>query len=461
VSNEEQTSKAKEEQREQLAVGSLEKTIEPLEKYGGFKILKNTIRTFSSKGKQRAGVDNLDPEKRARKDIFYKDPHWSQARKELKNRLQLWKDLLSDSQDFEQLLSKSIERSNRISTLIDKNLKIASKTVRNLETSYRTLASFYTNSEKSKGAKVENVDIINVSLEQLKDKDNPIFLSAVSDQFNSHYNRLDLMNNYSLLVVPGWLGSAQDVDRLAEVASRHKVMFVTDFIDVDGVEDALTMLESYQLQSADLHKAYTCMTCNYLVGRPGTEGIDEEIYIPGSSALAGLMAANPLQQPQAGVTHGRLKEVSGVKFPIKHTELGDLNELGIIPMTFEFGKALAFGTSTLFNGDEVGYKNYSVMRTHDYIIKTIKDLFNRYTFRLIDFDLKKDIRSKLNKFFESNKGSGKLINKYEIKDLEVIDDDKLRINIDVQYWYPARVLEINLKGLEGTNTKEWDDHATD
>jgi hypothetical protein len=448
-------------QKEQVTLGSLEKTLEPLEKYGGFKILKNTISTFSSKGKQRAGVDNLDPEKRARKDIFYKDPHWAKARNELKTRLQLWKGLLSEAKDFDQLLGKSVERANTLSELRSKNLKIASESIRDLETSYRTLASFFTNAEKSKGAKVDNIDLVNVSLEQLKDKDNPIFLTAISEQFNLHYNRLDLMNNYSLLVVPGWLGSAQDVDRLAEVAARHKIMFVTDFIDVDSAEDALTMLDSYQLQSADLHKAYTCMTCNYLVGRPGTEDIDQEIYIPGSCALAGLMAANPLQQPQAGVTHGRLKEIGGVKFPVKHTELGELNELGIVPMTFEFGKAIAFGTSTLFNGDEPGYKNYSVIRTHDFIIKTIKDLFNRYTFRLIDFDLKKDIRSKLNKFFESNKGSGKLINKYEIKDLEVIDDDKLRVNIDVQYWYPARVLEINLKGLEGTNTKEWDDHATD
>ena len=91
-----------------------------------------------------------------------------------------------------------------------KNLKAALASTRKLETSYRTIAQFYKNTEADK---VDNVTILNASLEQLKDLDNPIFIQHAAEELNITTTGLDLRNNYSLMVIPGYLGSNKVVDK--------------------------------------------------------------------------------------------------------------------------------------------------------------------------------------------------------------------------------------------------------
>ena len=305
---------------------------------------------------------------------------------------------------------------------------------------------------------------MNAAPEQLKDRDNPLFLEKIANELEDNYNRLGLMDNYSLLVIPGFLGSAQDVDRYAEVAARCKVMLFTDFIDAESVEDVLDNLEHYQLTGAEEHKAYVCMACNYVAARPGFPEFNEPVmFIPPSSALAGKIYSNATQVATAGNTFGRLKEVDGVKFPIKQTELGDIAEKGMIPITFDFGKAMAFSDFTLFDGDNPGYKKYPVVRTFDSILKSIKDLLARFAFRNIDADLIKDISKQINKFLDANKGSGKLIQDYEIKSLRTDPDevDKVLLELQITPWFAARIFDISLIGREGQNNqKNWEEKVS-
>jgi hypothetical protein len=205
------------------------------------------------------------------------------------------------------------------------------------------------------------------------------------------------------------------------------------------------------------------MTCNYIVGRPSYDDLDEPVmYIPGSAALAGKIYANPTQQVSAGVDHGRLREVDGVRFPLKQTELGSLADQGVIPMTHDFGKTMAFGDSTLFQGDNPGFKKYSVIRTFDFISKTLKDMLNRYTFKNIDSKMKEAIRKQITNFLDMNKGPNKLIKQFDIKSIEQVDVDKVRLNIHIEPWFPAKLFILNLTGTEGKpgENKSWDEEVS-
>ncbi|RYZ90638.1 MAG: cupin domain-containing protein, partial [Proteobacteria bacterium] len=172
-----------------------------------------------------------------------------------------------------------------------------------LEEAYRSVHLFYKNTESPK---LKNVVILNAAMEQLTDLDEPRFIEFVASELKSKYDRLDLRQNYSLMVVPGYLKSNTVVDKWAKMAYNNKVMLVTDFVNVETPDDALDLFTDANLTSGDPHKANVLMTCNYIVGRgkKAEVGEEEDVYVPGSAALAGKMYCTKLSQPVAGKTYG-------------------------------------------------------------------------------------------------------------------------------------------------------------
>lgn len=444
---------ASEAQHRPAPAKTLAEAAEKLARYGGFDFLKMVIPTFSHNGKQFSGVQWF--EKEAMEKQFLEVEFWKQDRMNLKRRLQLCREILANDADPATIATTLADQKEATGELRKKNLKIAADTIRDLEISWRTLASFFTNAESSKGEKIENITIINATMEQLKDKDSPIFLQKIAEELDANYNNMELVNSYTTLVIPGWLGSVQDVDRFAEVCAKNKVTLVTDFADAESVEDTLTMLEAFNLQSADEYKAHVVMTVNHIVARPPTE-VDEVMYIPASAAVAGRMYETSLAQPIAGVTHGRLKEVAGVKFPIKQSEFGELGKFGVNPITQAFGKVFPMETKTLNNSDEPALKNYSIPRVHDFLIKTIKDMLNRTTFRNLTTRMKQEIKEELIKFFDKMKKET-LIEDYEILSVKKIAVDKIHLKITVDYLFPVRqfIIDLSPRKLDD-NTTEWD-----
>ena len=74
-------------------------------------------------------------------------------------------------------------------------------------------------------------------MEQLTDLDNPRFIDYVGGELKQNYDRLDLRNNYSLMVVPGYLKSNKVVEKWAKMAYANKVMMVTDFENLDKPDE--------------------------------------------------------------------------------------------------------------------------------------------------------------------------------------------------------------------------------
>jgi hypothetical protein len=426
---------------------SLEQQLESFIQYGGFDLLEGAID----------GVQNLNPERKARKNIFLTESSKKAERDTLKKTLQLWADSLSASDNLVDLVNDCSEKSENTDRTLKKNLAIAVEESKELETNYRTISLFYKNTEESK---LKNISIMNAELDQLKDLDNSRFIDNIEEELVNGYDRLDLRQNYSLLVIPGYLGSNKVIEKWAKIAFENKVMLVTDFQHLDGADDVMEMFESANLTGGDTYRSNVMMACNWLVGRGKHDEIDEEedLYLPPSAALAGKVYNTLMSQVTAGKKHGGINEVDGVKFDLKKSEIANLENLGLIPMVNEYGKVMAFSAKTLFNGDNLGLQTYSVVRVFDYITKVLMDFLNRRAFENFNATTKKNILGQIVKFLDSVSGPGKLIEDFEIKRFEQDPNQKDRIFIDVRLkpYFPAKNFLIKMDGQKGDEGNEWD-----
>jgi hypothetical protein len=422
------------------AAPSLEQSTQALLKVGGFDLLETTID----------GASNLNPEKKARKKIFLSEENKKTDRQQLKKRLALWHSLLSEADTVAEAVEKGTQRVEANEQRLTDNLRTAVEATHELEQAYRSVALFFKNTDQDE---VKNISILNADKDQLQDLDNTTFVDAVSDELEQNYDRLDLRDNYSLLVVPGYLGSNKVVDKWAKIAHKNKVMLVTDFEHYDTPEDVIELFEEANLTGAEPHKANVVMAANWLVGRGKIEeiGEEEDMFVPPSSALAGRIYSTLASQVTAGRKHGTLNEVDGVKFPLRKSEISNMEKIGLVPMVNEYGRVMAFSAKTLFNGDNVGLQTYSVVRVFDYVTKVLIDFLNRRAFENWDHNMRMDIQNQIVRFLDGIAGPGKLIEKFSIKKFERDPDQKDRINLDIHMvpYFPAKTFLVSLDGTKG------------
>src|ERR1700733_2208260 len=169
---------------------TLDNSLKQLVKVGGFDLLESAID----------GVQNLNPERKARKKIFLEESSKKGERETLKKILTWWSETLSSSDDLGEILALCQEKSDAEEKALKKNLKAAVGQTRDLERSYRSVALFYKNTESTK---VKNVSVMNAEMDQLKDLDNDRFIEAIHAELVENYDRLALRENYGPLVLPG------------------------------------------------------------------------------------------------------------------------------------------------------------------------------------------------------------------------------------------------------------------
>ena len=426
---------------------SIEKSIEALARYGGFDLLESAIEN----------VQNVNPERKARRNIFLSEANKAKERETLKKTLELWLNVLSDNETITDMVASSEDHKKASEALLTKNLAYAVDATKELEANYRTVALFYKNTEEDK---VKNVTIVNATLEQLKDLDNTRFIDAIHAELTDNYDRLDLKNNYSILVIPGYLGSNAVLEKWAKIAHSNKVMLVTDFQHLDEPDDVMEMFDEANHTGGDVYRSNVLMTCNWLVGRGRFEEIEEadDLFVPPSAALAGKIYKTLMSQVTAGKKFGGINEVEGVKFDLKKSEIANLESLGLIPMVNEYGKVMAFSAKTLFNGDNIGLQTYSVVRVFDYVTKVLMDFLNRRAFENYSSVTRKEIMGQIVRFLDSITGPYKLIEKFEIKRFEqdAIQKDKIHLDIHMTPYFPAKNFLIKMDGQKGDDGNEWD-----
>lgn len=419
--------------------------IDRLKEFGGFSFLENIIDGYS----------NLNPNRKARRNIFLTDEQWEAERKALVRRLGVWLELLRNNDSAEKMRDKAKETAIKAEELLNGNLKAALARTHDLEKAYRTVALFYKNTENDK---VKNITIVNASMEQLRDLDNTVFADYISDELKQNFDRLDLRRNYSLLVVPGYLGSNAILDKWSKIAYENKAFLITDFQDLESPDDVVDIFFNADHTGGDVYKSNTIMTCNWLLGRPKEESVGEEenLYVPPSAALAGKIYATLMSQVVAGKKFGGLNEVESVRFDLKKSEISELERMGLVPMVNEYSKVMAFSAKTLFNGDNLGLQTYSVVRVFDYITKVLFDFLNRRAFEKWDTRTEADLRAQIVKFLDSVMGPNKLIERFKVVKIEQDPKQKDQVLLDIHItpFFPAKSFVIQLAGHKGDGPEE-------
>ena len=430
----------------------LQKSLSGLDKFGGFQLLKGLIK----------GVENMDPRRKAIKNVFLNDSAYEDARNRLKNELSLWVEILeSGGKDPMEIVDSCKEECQKAERNLSENLLCIHDKIRNLETTYRSLDAFFANAGQGK---VDCITLMNVNKEELGDRDSED-AQAVRDELERYFDRLNLKNNYSMLVVPGYLGDAETVRMWAQTAYRNKVIMLTDFKDSMNFEMLKEELDDASLQGTDPYLGNIVMTVNYILGRKKSElaGEDEDLYIPASGALAGRMSNTEetvIAQAAAGKRYGTLDNVKGARMDLRKSEIAALIDLGVIPMVEEDGRTMAFSNHTLYNGASKGLQEYSIVRVFDWIGKVFENYCNDHAMEIWTPAIKSEITQDIHSFLSDYKGPGGIIEKYT--NLKVDQDPKTKdisINVEITPYFAAQNFFIELTGRNTAAGVDWEQNT--
>lgn len=430
----------------------LQSSLSGLDKFGGFQLLKGLIK----------GVENMDPRRKAIKNVFLNDSAYEDARNRLKNELSLWVEILeAGGKDPMEIIESCKDKCQKAERNLSENLWSIHDEIRTLETTYRSLDSFFANAGQGK---VDCITLMNVNKEELGDNDSEDTL-AIRDELERYFDRLNLKNNYSMLVVPGYLGDAETVRMWAQTAYRNKVIMLTDFKDSMNFEMLKEELDDASLQGTEPYLGNIVMTANYILGRKKSElaGEDDDLYIPASGALAGRMSNTEeivIAQAAAGKRYGTLDNVKGARMDLRKSEIASLIDLGVIPMVEEDGRTMAFSNHTLYNGASKGLQEYSIVRVFDWIGKVFENYCNDHAMEIWTPAIKSEITQDIHNFLSDYKGPGGIIEKYT--NLKVDQDTKTKditINVEITPYFAAQNFFIELTGRNTAAGVDWEQNT--
>jgi hypothetical protein len=438
-----------EKQQTQQEAASLQESLDGLNKFGGFQLLKGLIK----------GVENMDPRRKAIKNIFLSDSAYADNRKKLKNELELWVSILDgEATDPMAIIDSCKAKCQKAEQCLSNNLFASHDELHKLEVTYRALDSFFANAGQGK---IDCLTLMNVNKEELEYHDSEDTL-AIRDELERYYDRLSLKNNYSLLIVPGYLGDANTIRMWADTAYRNKVMMLTDFKDSQNFSMLKDELDDANMQGQDAKLANVVMTCNYILGRKKSElaGEDDDLYLPASAALAGRMTNTDeivIAQGAAGKKYGTLSNVKGARLDLRKSEIAALIDQGVIPMVEEDGRTMAFSNRSLYNGATIGLQEYPIVRVFDWIGKVFQNFFNDEAFINWNSSVKAELQQAVHDFLSDYKGPGKLIENYNLKGINQDPKTKdIKIEVELKPFFAAKNFFIELTGHNGQAGVEWD-----
>ena len=410
-----------------------------LASFGGF----NAIRGFLP------DADNLNPARKAAKNVFLTDKRFADKRAALKEDIKGWLALLDEGHNTATEFADSCKAKEETYTeVLKQGITDALYATQNLERSYRELDSFFKTANTDK---VKNLRVINVFKEDIADPDSG-FAGEVENLLRNGFDRLSLKDCYSLVCVPG--NVFQDKVTLlqwAKMAFKYKVMLITDHADEYSFDDLQANTEMYKDSDAELQNVI--MTANWIVGRESEKmSADEEdsraFYIAPSAALCGKLydeTAN-MAQGAGGKKYGTLDGVKGVKLDLLKSEIAALMDNQVIPMVYSEGRVMAFNNTTLYNGDNTAMKEYPIVRVFDWVKKVLMNFVHEVALENWDpYNSPKNLKAKIQAFLNDFKGYGNLFQNYEIKE-PTQDPVTKRITCDISLtpFYAAKNFVIKV-----------------
>lgn len=432
-------------------------------------LLNNKTGGYTAIASSVKGAEKLDPAKAATRNMFLNEDTYADARRRLRNRLSAWRDLLTRFDNAADMAEASRDNAQKSGALLLNNLREVVKAGKNLERAYRNADLFFKNAGKTA---VRNLTLMNAAPEQLRDLSSTDFIHAVRDELTAGFDKLDLRNNYSLLVVPGYLGSKTAVNYWAEFAHKNKVFLITDYRNFDSATEAYEAFCDENLATADAPLSNVIMTCNYLLGRKAYReeqlngeneqpkdwrenlGETDALWIGAAGALAGRIYRLNMAQVAAGKKWGKFQGVQTTRFEISKSQISDMVKANMVPLVFEWKQVSAFSDRTLFTGEPVGMQTYSVVRVFDWVMKVLIDFGNRiYGENFTTFQIENVLKRQIVQFLEKLKHEWRFIEDWGDLVIRRDPNNPKRILLSVRLLplWPTETVVITLEGMDGSD----------
>jgi len=436
------------------------------EKFGKFKELAKLLPSFKTvDGDLVRGVEWLDPKKDFQRKEFLTKDNFARQRKLLGDRLRLWIEALSESDDPDEIRKIINEKMTKLEANLEKNMKRVHRASRDIEETYRTLDKFFANAQQEPDEKV-NAWFANVSGEELMDPDDKEKFEQLAKAVSDLYREWSIKDCFSLAVLPGWAGSVENIDTIArQMGKPNKLHVMTDLPNLETFEEVMDMLEDPAYENVtgiDDFKQYVSIFTNYIMAREGNEYEDQDMWVSPAAAVAGKIyegdSANGMQQPSAGFKYGKIADSKYIRFRANQVDAGKISDKGINTMVNFEGSVVAMGSSTLSTKET--FNVYSIRRTYDYVYKTLRNYLNKQTFSVIDQKFIDTLRKDIDVFMKAISGEDNILEDYEI---EIFADEQMRkkqevdIKVALNPKYPARTFNIEFEAWnedDHTNVKD-------
>jgi len=430
------------------------------ENFGDYKKLAALLPSFkTADGDLVRGIEWLDPKKGFQRKEFLTKKDFASQRKLLSQRLKTWVEFLSGADDLDQTRQRLTDEATKLEANLEKSMKKVHRASREIESTYRAIDKFFSNAQQEPDEKV-NAYFVNASAEELTNPDDKEKFETLAKEIADLYREWSIKECFSMCVVPGYMGSVQNIDSFArQVGLSNKVHVMTDLPDFESVEEVMDMLEdpSYaSLAGIDDYKQYVSLFSNYIMAREANQYEDEEMWIPPSAAVAGMMYRGDttvgMQQPMAGFKHGKIMDAKYLRFKANQPDASKINEKGVNPMVNFEGSAVAMGASTLYTKET--FNIYSIRRTYDYVYKTLRNYLNKQTFSVIDQKFIDSMRRDIDTFMKAISGGDNILQDFKV---EIFADDEMRkkqmidIKVSLNPKYPARTFNIEFEAWNDDN----------
>jgi hypothetical protein len=419
--------------------------------FADFSKLANLLPSFkTTDGDLVRGVEWLDPKKDFQRKEFLTKKDFAKQRKLLAQRLKIWIDFLSKSGNLDEVRKNLNEESAKLEQNLEKSMRKVHQASRELETTYRAIDKFFANAQQEPDEKV-NAYFSNVSAEELSNPDDKEKFETLSKAIADLYREWSIKECFSMCVVPGYLGSVENIDTFArQLGMPNKVHILTDLPNFEKFEEIMDMLEDpnyANMMGIDNYKQYVSVFANYVLARNANQYEEQDMWIPPSASVAGKMYQGDvtvgMQQPMAGFKYGKINDAKYLRFKANQPDASKINEKGINPLVNFEGTAVAMGAATLFSKET--FNVYSIRRTYDYVYKTLRNYLNKQTFSVIDQKFIDAMRKDIDKFMKAISGGDNILQDYKV---DIFADEEMRkrqeidIKVSLNPKYPARTFNI-------------------
>ncbi|MCP4703297.1 MAG: type VI secretion system contractile sheath protein TssC [candidate division Zixibacteria bacterium] len=430
------------------------------ESFGSFKNLAALMPSFKTPdGDLVRGVEWLDPKKDFQRKEFLTKKNFEGQRKLLALRLNKWIEYLAGEDAPDTTRKKLSEDSAKLEANLRKNMTKVHSQSRELETTYRAIDKFFANAQQEPDEKV-NAYFANAGIEELTDPDDKEKFEQLGTAIADLYREWSIKECFSMACVPGYMGSVENIDTFArQLGLSNKLHIMTDLPNFESVDEVMEMLDDptyANMIGTDSYKQYVSVFANYLLARNANEYEDDDMWVPPSASVAGMMYKSDLtvgmQQPSAGFKYGKIADAKYIRFRANQPDASKINEKGVNPLVSFEGSAVAMGSSTLSTQET--FNVYSIRRTYDYVYKTLRNYLNKQTFTVIDQKMIDTLRSDIDKFMRAISGGDNILQDYNV---EIFADEAMRkaqevdIKVALNPKYPARTFNIEFEAWDADN----------